>query len=269
MPPLSDIHENRGLGLSGTDTDGRLWKLGSARWAMAAPTDVPPGDVFLSCDSRLMAALHLRDEIRPGARDLISYLHLRGIEPILLSGDREQRVKELADDLGIRRWYASQLPEDKLRMVQALEAEMPSAMVGDGINDAPALESASVGISLVDSTRAARDAAGVVLLGGRPDQLIEAFALARHTLLTVRQNLFWAFFYNVLAIPIAAFGFLSPMIAAGAMAFSDLMVIGNSLRLKVKKIRELGASAKATKQPAFSGEGAPVPGQASGKPKAR
>jgi Cu+-exporting ATPase len=331
LPAFRDIRENRGLGLSGTDDDGRMWKLGSARWALAEQTvaeqtaaaeqtvaeqtmaeqttaaeqtvtglpaaeqttfklkpvasatpsgqpessagasqaNVPPGDVFLSCNNRPMAALHLRDEIRPGARDLIAFLHRRGIEPILLSGDREQRVKELADALGIQRWYASQLPEDKLRMVQALQAEMPSAMVGDGINDAPALECASVGISLVDSTRAARDAAGVVLLGGRPDQLIEAFALARHTLLTVRQNLFWAFFYNVLAIPVAAIGLLSPMIAAGAMAFSDLMVIGNSLRLKAKKIRELGAHSQTPAQPAFSGEGGPFPGRASGKFKTR
>jgi len=298
---LHTIRENRGMGLSGLDAEGRTWKLGSDRWtipAEAKPEATPEfaaadhsantvtrqptgavsapslaGDVFLSCDGIPVAALYLRDQIRPGARELIAYLHQRGIEPVLLSGDREVRVKELADSLGIQTWYAGKRPEEKLQLVQALNAEVPSAMVGDGINDAPALERASVGISLVDSTRAARDAAGVVLLGGRPDQLIDAFALATHTLRTIRQNLFWAFFYNVLAIPIAAVGLLSPMLAAGAMAFSDLMVIGNSLRLRFKKIHSSSNATNAAFIPAvatantplFSGERVSVPGQPKGK----
>lgn len=269
---LHDIRENRGMGLSGLDAAGKTWKLGSARWTCAPNEEPGPGDVFLSCDGVPMAALHLRDQIRPGAQELIDYLHKQGIEPVLLSGDRETRVKELADSLGIQTWYAGKRPEEKLQLVQTLNAEVPSAMVGDGINDAPALERASVGISLVDSTRAARDAAGVVLLGARPDQLIDAFALATHTLQTVRQNLFWAFFYNVLAIPIAAVGLLSPMLAAGAMAFSDLMVIGNSLRLRFKKIHDKSVPVHPRYTPSanpanafFSGEGVFGPERPPGK----
>jgi Cu+-exporting ATPase len=155
---------------------------------------------------------------------------------VLLSGDREAKVRATAEALGIRTWYGGQLPDQKLERVAALSAEAPTAMVGDGVNDAPALEKATVGISLSEGTRIARDAAGIVLLGGHLGQVADAFRLGDHTLRTIRQNLFWAFFYNVLAIPVAAVGWLSPMIAALAMAFSDVMVIGNSLRLNVKRL---------------------------------
>ncbi len=244
---LQQIEEVRGMGVSARDEHNVLWQLGSARWrespsnhhakdtVLTVATDIR-SDVVLFRDGVAVLGMQLRDELREGVPELIAYLQGQNIEPIILSGDREHKVKELADSLGIAQWYAGKLPAEKLEIIRRLNAESPVAMVGDGINDAPALAEAELGISLLDSTRAARQASGVVLLGGRPDQIIQLFALSKHTLLTVKQNLFWAFFYNTLAIPIAAVGLLNPMIAAGAMAFSDLIVIGNSLRLRRKNI---------------------------------
>jgi Cu+-exporting ATPase len=252
--PFQQAREERGLGLSGISQDGQTCKLGSARFGQ---TQGLAGDVFLYRGQEPVASFDLSDDLREGVAELIGFLKHQNIEPVILSGDREGKVQAVAEALGITHWYAEKLPAEKLDLVRQLNAHAPSAMVGDGINDAPSLEAAAVGISLSDSTRAARQAAGIVLLGGKPDQIIQAFALARHTLLTVRQNLFWAFFYNVLAIPVAALGYLNPMIAAAAMACSDLVVIGNSLRLKVKNL----------KLPAHSGVEAPSrpdtgPGQA-------
>jgi Cu+-exporting ATPase len=235
---LASARETRGYGMEGTDAEGVSWRLGSARWMATAEDRARAGeaDLYLYRDGRAVAALDVADELREGAADLVAFLRGRGIEPVLLSGDREAKVRATAEALGIRTWYGGQLPDQKLERVAALSAEAPTAMVGDGVNDAPALEKATVGISLSEGTRIARDAAGIVLLGGHLGQVADAFRLGDHTLRTIRQNLFWAFFYNVLAIPVAAVGWLSPMIAALAMAFSDVMVIGNSLRLNVKRL---------------------------------
>jgi Cu+-exporting ATPase len=235
---LASARETRGYGMEGTDAEGVSWRLGSGRWMATAEDRARAGeaDLYLYRDGRAVAALDVADELREGAADLVAFLRGRGIEPVLLSGDREAKVRATAEALGIRTWYGGQLPDQKLERVAALSAEAPTAMVGDGVNDAPALEKATVGISLSEGTRIARDAAGIVLLGGHLGQVADAFRLGDHTLRTIRQNLFWAFFYNVLAIPVAAVGWLSPMIAALAMAFSDVMVIGNSLRLNVKRL---------------------------------
>ena len=139
--------------------------------------------------------------------------------------------------LGIRTIIGEQLPADKLDKIEVYSRDGGTVMVGDGINDAPALARASVGISLGSATDIAMQSADIVLLRGDLKLLPELYNISKHTVKTIRQNLFWAFFYNVIAIPAAALGYLKPIIAAGAMAMSDLVVIGNSIRLRFKKIR--------------------------------
>ena len=143
----------------------------------------------------------------------------------------------MANKIGIKTVFSQQLPQQKLDKIAELQKISTTVMVGDGINDAPALAKASVGISLSNATQVAVQTAQIVLLNDKDlSQVYEAYLISKHTLKTIKQNLFWAFFYNVVAIPIAAFGFLNPMVAALAMAFSDVIVVGNSIRLKSKKL---------------------------------
>ena len=168
--------------------------------------------------------------------EMIAELTHQGIEIILLSGDKQSKCDDLAKTLNIQTIFAEQLPEEKLAKVQEYSSKGNTAMVGDGVNDAPALARANVGISFGDATDVSINTAQVVLLGTNGiDKLTEALHLSRLTFKTIKQNLFWAFFYNVLAVPVAAFGFLSPIIATATMGLSDIVVIGNSILLKVKK----------------------------------
>ena len=155
----------------------------------------------------------------------------------MLSGDRDKVVQRVAAETGITEVFSEQLPAQKLALIEKLSKESPTAMIGDGINDAPALAKATIGISLSNATAVAMQSAQVILLQQQDlTILIQALSIGRKTYQTIRQNLFWAFFYNVLTIPIAAACFLSPMIGALSMEFSDLVVIGNSVRLKFRKI---------------------------------
>jgi Cu+-exporting ATPase len=142
--------------------------------------------------------------------------------------------------LGIRDFHAEKLPEEKLGLIAAYAGEKPTAMVGDGINDAPALAKATIGISLSNASQAAMQSAQIILLNGRLDYLPKALAICRHTVLTIRQSLGWAFAYNIVAIPIAAIGLLNPMWGALFMAFSDIVVIGNAVWLQKKNIPGVG-----------------------------
>jgi Cu+-exporting ATPase len=158
---------------------------------------------------------------------------------VLLSGDREESCKSVASELGIDEYYSRQMPADKVKLLKSLSSTGKTVMVGDGINDAPALASATVGISLSTATDVAIQSAQVVLLQQEQlDNLLRALEIGRLTYSTIRQNLFWAFFYNGIAIPFAAAGFLSPMIGALSMALSDVMVIGNSLRLNIRPLHQ-------------------------------
>ena len=160
-----------------------------------------------------------------------------GYKTTLLSGDKKVKCEIIAKTLGIDNIYSEQLPEDKIKKIEEADEKSPTAMVGDGINDAAALASASVGISLANATQAAIQTADVVLLNDESlEQLPKAVSIGKHTLLTIKQNLFWAFAYNLVAIPIAISGLLNPMWGALFMAFSDVVVIGNSIRLRYKKI---------------------------------
>jgi Cu+-exporting ATPase len=197
----------------------------------------PSSDLYLSENDQLLARIHLVDELKPEAVQALQDLRHQGIKTIILSGDRQEKTEAIAREVGVDTYFAEQLPEEKLARIESLASEGMVAMVGDGINDAPALAKATLGISLSNASQVAIQSARVVLLNGQLDKLPQAMAVARHTVLTIRQNLFWAFAYNVVAIPVAALGFLNPMWGALFMAFSDVVVIGNSVRLKHKNIR--------------------------------
>jgi Cu+-exporting ATPase len=191
---------------------------------------------FLKINNKLVARIAIEDEIKPEASQLISTLKILGIKPILLSGDEKEKCNALANLLEIEEIYSETMPHQKLEIIDEIKKRGKTAMVGDGINDAPALTSADVGISMSDSSSIAIQSAEVVLLKNDLSVINKMLKIGNHTLLTIKQNLFWAFFYNVVAIPIAAFGFLNPMVGALAMAFSDVIVIGNSIRLKTKSL---------------------------------
>lgn len=228
------VSEERGKGMEGMLADGRRVRLGSARFASVAGNTF---DVYLNIDDKPVAGLLLQDEIRPGTGELMELLHTLNIRTVLLSGDSERKCRVVAEKLGIREVYSQKLPGEKLEIIRDLAAKEKTAMVGDGINDAPALNLASVGISLSSATQAAIGSSQVVLLDRQSVQgLANAVLIGRLTLQTIHQNLFWAFSYNIVAIPIAAVGLLNPMVAAFSMAFSDIIVIGNSIRLKYRKI---------------------------------
>jgi Cu+-exporting ATPase len=171
--------------------------------------------------------------VRPEARGVVSELARRSLRSVMITGDSEDAAGEVAREAGIGELHARVLPGDKLRRVAALRSGGGIvAMVGDGINDAPALAEADVGIAMGSGADAAMHAADITLM--RPDLRLVPLAidLSRATIRTIRQNLFWAFGYNVVCIPLAAFGLLNPMLAAAAMAFSSVSVVGNALLLK-------------------------------------
>lgn len=233
---LSQLTEIAGIGIEGRDAAGNHWAAGS--WRLL-PEQFTAGshDMYILKNSVPVAAADLSDEIRPGMKELIEFIHGRGIKTVLLSGDRQAKCEQVAAALGITDVLAEQLPAQKLEHIARLSATAKTAMVGDGINDAPALARADAGIAHGEATPAALQSAQVLLAGtGDLRKLRDALLISTHTLLTIKQNLFWAFFYNVIAIPLAAAGFLSPMIAALSMAFSDVIVIGNSIRLRTKKL---------------------------------
>jgi len=234
---FATVREVKGRGMEGEDASGNTYLLGSYKIAEKL-TDDDTHQTYLVKNGVLIATINLIDEIRPEALTLIDYLKDKGVRPILLSGDSTAKCKEVAERLGITDVYAEQLPEQKLAVIEKLSQEAQTAMVGDGINDAPALAKAHIGISLSQATDVAIQSAQIILLNGNLGAITTLYQLGKHTLKTIRQNLFWAFFYNVLAIPVAAVGLLSPIIAALAMAFSDVIVVGNSLRLRVKSLTD-------------------------------
>jgi Cu+-exporting ATPase len=227
------IEEIKGYGLQATSIQGDEYKAGSAAFIGKVPSD---HSIWLMKNNQLAGWIEMQDEIRPEAAEVINYFKKRHIKTILLSGDRKQKCEDVAAALGIDEVIAEQTPQQKLQQIERLNNLSPAAMVGDGINDAPALAKASIGISMSDASQIAMQTADVVLMNSGLKKLPLAMQLGEHTFLTIRQNMFWAFFYNVLAIPIAAFGFLSPGIAAAAMAFSDVVLLVNSSRLFVKKL---------------------------------
>jgi Cu2+-exporting ATPase/Cu+-exporting ATPase len=182
------------------------------------------------------------DAIKPEAKEAVTNLHKLGIKVVMLTGDNAQTAKFIAEQVGIDDVVAEVMPEDKLEKIKQLQAQgQIVAMAGDGINDAPALAQADVGIAMATGTDVAIESAGITLLGGDISKLVKAIRLSKLTMRGIKQNLFWAFAYNVVGIPVASgifypvFGLLlNPVFAGLAMAFSSVSVVSNSLRLKAK-----------------------------------
>jgi Cu+-exporting ATPase len=227
--------EIKGLGMKGITKEGDVYWAGSYKTAASLTTD-DAHNIYILKNDRLLGWIDVTDELRPEAAGVIRYFKSKGIRTILLSGDRLPAVKALGEQLGIDEIIGEQTPEQKLQQVARLNAMAPAAMVGDGINDAPALAKATIGISMNDASQVAMQTANVVLMNHGLKKLPEALGLGRHTLLTIQQNLFWAFLYNIIAIPFAAAGFLIPAAAALIMGLSDVVLAINSVRLFVKKV---------------------------------
>lgn len=232
---LSSLREIKGKGMEGTDTAGVRYRLGAAAWLWqpGMPEDY---DLYLLRDGVFAGALRLADALRPDAAETVRVLKERGYKTILLSGDKEEKCREIAAALGLDAWCAQQGPEQKNEILDKLMTAAPTAMVGDGINDAPALARASVGISLSNATQIAIQSANVILSNNHLSSLPRAIRLGIYTDQTIRQNLFWALCYNVVAIPVAASGLLTPTWGAGIMALSDVVLVLNSLRLGLRRL---------------------------------
>jgi len=231
------VEEVKGLGMRGESRDGDVYWAGSYKVAAALTAD-DSHNVYIIHNNQLLGWIDIRDTVRPESASVVRWLRQKGIHTVLLSGDRLETCVAIARELGISEVLAEQTPEQKLQKVAFLNGRMPAAMVGDGINDAPALACATIGISMSDSSHLAVQTADVVLMDHGLSRLPAALELGRHTYSTIRGNLFWAFFYNIVAIPVAAFGVLVPAVAALAMGFSDVVLAANSLRLYTKKITQ-------------------------------
>ncbi|NHZ90264.1 heavy metal translocating P-type ATPase [Massilia sp. CCM 8733] len=243
--PAAGTRALAGLGVAAT-VDGRALLLGNAALMRQHGVDIAAlaaqgqareasGETvsWLAEGPRLLGMLAFGDALKPHSRQAIERLHAAGIRTVMLSGDNPGSARHIADQLGIDEVHAQVLPEGKAAIIAALRAKGERvAMVGDGINDAPALAAADIGVAMGSGTDVAMHTAGVTLMRGDPRLLVDAIDISRRTYSKIRQNLFWAFVFNVIGVPLAAFGLLNPMIAGAAMAFSSVSVVSNALLLK-------------------------------------
>ncbi|MEU4772529.1 heavy metal translocating P-type ATPase [Micromonospora sp. NPDC023644] len=246
LPPVTGFVNAEGLGVSGT-VEGREVLIGRPRLLREHGLDVPEEvaraaataeaegrtAVLAGWDGRARGVLAVADVVRPTSRAAIARLRALGLTPVLLTGDNTTVARAVATELGIDEVIAEVLPADKVDVVRRLQGEGRTvAMVGDGVNDAAALAQADLGLAMGTGTDVAIEASDLTLVRGDLMAAVDAIRLARRTLGIIRGNLFWAFAYNVAALPLAAAGLLNPMIAGAAMAFSSVFVVANSLRLR-------------------------------------
>ncbi|WP_268833132.1 heavy metal translocating P-type ATPase [Pseudomonas bubulae] len=254
VPDVSDSQSLTGRGIAGT-LEGRRLALGNRR--LLEETGLAPGSLGASASAwetegrtlswlieqspqpQVLGLFAFGDTLKTGALSAIQQLNARHISSHLLTGDNRGSAKVVAEALGISDVHAEVLPADKAATVAELKKTGVVAMVGDGINDAPALAAADIGIAMGGGTDVAMHAAGITLMRGDPRLVPAALEISRKTYAKIRQNLFWAFIYNVIGIPLAAFGFLNPVLAGAAMAFSSVSVVSNALLLKFWKPKDL------------------------------
>jgi Cu+-exporting ATPase len=234
------------------DVEGRTLALGSTRWLNELGIELPPALAARAHEleaagntvswlmqrdpqaSQALALIAFGDTVKPTARAAVERLARMGIQSVLITGDNRGSAAGVAKALGIDEFHAEVLPDDKARVIRDLKIRRAGivAMAGDGINDAPALAAADIGIAMATGTDVAMHAAGITLMRGDPALVADAVDISRKTWRKIQQNLFWAFVYNLIGIPLAAFGLLNPMLAGAAMAFSSVSVVTNALLLR-------------------------------------
>ncbi len=254
LPEVADFANQAGLGVQGV-VDGRAVIVGRASfladWAMRLPAELEGAraeaeslgqtTIAAGWDGELRALFVVSDTIKPTSREAITQLKELGLRPVLLTGDNEATARAVAAEVDIEEVIAEVLPAEKATVVERLQSEGRTvAMVGDGVNDAPALVQADLGLAIGTGTDVAIEASDITLISGDPRAVGDAIRLSRRTLATIKGNLFWAFAYNIAALPLAAAGLLNPLIAGATMAFSSVFVVSNSLRLRGFKPRRGG-----------------------------
>ncbi|MDX8430875.1 MAG: copper-translocating P-type ATPase [Candidatus Algichlamydia australiensis] len=239
---VTDFRSISGKGVT-AKVDGKEFFMGSPNFLTEQNIDLSPFQqmidtstatlVLLGSQEKALTCFALKDIIKPGAKEAIAKLHEMGLTLYILSGDRESAVKEVAEQTQVDGYFAGVLPDDKANYVKKLQAEgKKTGMVGDGVNDAPALAVSDVGFAISSGTDVAMESAQVGLMRSHLNNLVDAINLSRRAFVKIRQNLFFAFIYNTLGIPLAAFGLLNPMIAGVAMALSSISVVLNALTLQ-------------------------------------
>ncbi|MHA6127601.1 heavy metal translocating P-type ATPase [Pseudomonas fluorescens group sp. PF-1] len=249
LPKATAINGIAGHGIEGS-VDGRKIWLGNRRLFARQGIATEAAEehlirleadgktaMLIGVDDRLLGVIAVADTIKPEAAEAVAALQASGIKVVLLSGDNHRTAEAVARQVGIERVIAEVLPDDKVAVIRQLQSEgQVVAMVGDGVNDAPALATADIGIAIGSGSDVAKETGGIILLKNDVRDVVTAIKLSRATMVKIKQNLFWAFIYNSIGIPIAAFGLLNPIIAAAAMALSSLSVIANSALLKRARI---------------------------------
>jgi Cu+-exporting ATPase len=261
LPEPQSFSSESGVGVT-AQIDGRMIAVGSKRVSSNGESDASASRtatrVYVSdrASQQLLGTIELADELKRDSADAVRALHSMGLRTMLLTGDNRATAAAIAKEVGINDVRAEVKPSEKAEVIREIQRQLAGddidatnatltrrehpkiAMVGDGINDAPALAQADLGIAIGSGSDIAKETGDIVLVGGSLRGIATAIHLSRATMRTIRQNLFFAFLYNVLAIPLAAFGLLNPLIAAAAMALSDVTVIGNALLLNWSKLDE-------------------------------